>query len=426
MPANTGSISLELVVDDKGQYQIKRFTQGATRDLTKFSGTIRQKVGGAVSFVLRGLTSWKTMLGGMAGMAGLGLLAKSSIEVASGFEKMRMSLDTLTQGQGAQTLDELNRWALTMPVNTEKAIQAFTMMRAMGLNPTIAQMTTLVDTMSALGGSADTLEGIARALGQMATKGKVSAEELMQLAERGVPVFDILRERFGEVETSSLDAGEAIGAIFQGLEQRFGGQSEKMQSAWAGMVESLKSYWTEFRRLVMESGPFDKLKEMLGQVVGWVTEAFQTGKLEEWAEAIGEWILKQIDAAQTAIKGLIGGWDDFKKKLEAVIEVLKTLWGWASKAVGWVADLAKGIGLVAARLSLGENLAVAPTAAPETVAPMTRGVGDAKTAWTRDRDAIFSEIQGGATYITNNFSQSMSKNDILDVTGQQARQANRG
>lgn len=53
----------------------------------------------------------------------------------------------------------------------------------------------LGDSMSALGRSQADLDGVVLALGQIQTKGKVSAEELMQMAERGLPVFSILEQK---------------------------------------------------------------------------------------------------------------------------------------------------------------------------------------------------------------------------------------
>jgi tape measure domain-containing protein len=241
MAANTGTIRLELVVDDKGSVALSnaalkgifaldrlRVKSSMVARLMRSSfASVKSGIGG----IIDKLMNWKTALASLVGFGGFGLLANQTINGASSFENMRLSLDTMTKGQGATTLNQLNEWALKMPVNTQKAVQSFIMMRAMGLDPTLAQMTTLVDTMSALGGNAETLEGIARALGQIQTKGKVSAEELMQLAERGVPVFEILRERFGEVDTSSLNAAQAIEAIFAGLDERFGGMSKKQQNA---------------------------------------------------------------------------------------------------------------------------------------------------------------------------------------------------
>ncbi len=125
------------------------------------------------------LFSLKTALAG----AGMGLLAKDTLDTASSFEQLETKLDALTKGKGPETLEEINEWALEMPVNTQKAVDSFAMMQAMGLDPTIEKMETLVDAASIFG--EDTMPRVARALGQMQTLGKLSAEELNQMAEAG-------------------------------------------------------------------------------------------------------------------------------------------------------------------------------------------------------------------------------------------------
>lgn len=302
--------------------KVKEMSDRSVSHLKRLEDWFSKNLGGAIGKIGASLLNLKTLaVGALAGW-GIERLAGSFIETASGFDKMKLSLDTITKGKGEEWFKKLNEWAMKMPVNTQKAIQTFIMMSAMGLQPSINQMTILVDTMSALGGGEDTLQGIGRALGQIATKGKVSAEELMQLAEQGVPVFDILKKKFGDVEVSSLDARAAIAAIFEGLEERFGGQSKKLEKTWAGMVESLKGYWTEFQRLVMESGVMQYLEETLGKIVGIIDKMYADGSLKKWAKEAGDAI----------IEAMKGGYD-------ATINILK--------AAGWLYDRFKEIRLLA-------------------------------------------------------------------------------
>jgi len=203
--------------------------------------------------------SLQTAITAMIGAFALKKLSEGFIETGKTMDMLQLSLETITKGRGAEWFEKLNEWALKMPVNTEKAVSAFTMLRAMGLKPTIDQMTLLVDTTSALGGSSDTMEGIARAFGQIYTKGKVMMQEVYQLAERGVPVFEIFREELGltneqisEIGTTGIDAATAIDAMWRGLAKRFGGQSKLIQDRWVGLTETMKSYWKEFQSLVMQ------------------------------------------------------------------------------------------------------------------------------------------------------------------------------
>lgn len=450
MGANAGSIKLELMVTDNGAVVVRdsavrtqRALENTKRKALTVSSRIRssfRKLGKSVTGML---LNWKTALAALAGGAGLGALARSAIGVAAKFEKMRLSLDTITKGQGEQWFKRLNEWALRMPVNTEKAIESFIMMRAMGLQPTIDQMTTLVDTMSALGGGADTLTGIARALGQMSTKGKVSAEELMQLAERGIPAYDILAKAFGNVETSSINAKDAIEAIFTGLKGRFGGQAEKMQTTWSGMITTLRSFWTEFQRMVMESGLFDKLKEKVGIIKDWVEDAFRTGKMLKWANAVSDFFVDIIDKITNAFNKILEwvkkAFVEINVKMEAASNYLKT-------ALLPLYGIGKGLQIAGSFIPGGGNSPAVSSGGMVGMGgygnfgPPPGGASTADMATTPagfttgDVGSILAAMNqglrvqgagGGKVTIVNNLSQKLSKNDVADIVEQQKRQADR-
>jgi len=315
-----------------------------------------------ISRSLQGITkrvfSLKSAVAGIAAGYGLKKLADGFIEVGSSMDKMRISLDTITKGEGNKWFKELNEWALKMPINTEKAIQSFTMMRAMGLRPTIEDMTVLVDTTSALGGDGGALAGIARALGQIKTKGKVSAEELMQLAERGIPAYEILAEKLhltkkqlGSIGNAGIDAGVAVKALLEGMADRFGGQSKKIQNTWAGLMESLKSYWKEFQRLVMSFGVMQFLEKSLGRLISKIDELKKSGGLEVWAKRTAAAVLKSFKSMVlglgTMIDTFMKMWRPFKRTISSLWKDFRSLPGWVQQVGVMGAILFGKLGVVA-------------------------------------------------------------------------------
>lgn len=317
-------ILLEVLKDDDELKDVVRDIQGLGRtgrraagDMTRHTKRIDRgfkDVRGAVINVKRAIAG----LAAAAGLAAIGYqiqkLARQAVSVAAGFEQMQIQLDTITKGEGETWFRKLNEWALKMPVNTEKAIRTFTQLRAMGLKPTIADMTTLVDTTSALGGGADTLEGIGRALGQIATKGKASAEELMQLAERGVPAYEILQEKLGlsaeqvaNIGKEAIDGRRAVEALIEGMAERFGGQSRRMMDTWNGLMEALRSYWKEFLRSVMDSGPFMVLREQLKSLVDYIDQARKDGTFQKWVDEMALAVLQALKDGLAGVKALSDG-----------------------------------------------------------------------------------------------------------------------
>ena len=335
-------LQFEIEVDDNGTAKVRKFkrsvedTERSGKKFGRSMGGLSRKIAGftlnagAAALKVGALGAAVVVAAGAFAAWKIKQLASSFIATGSSMDKLKISLDTITKGEGEAWFKKLNEWALKMPINTQKAIESFTMMRAMGLQPTIKDMTTLVDTTSALGGGGDKLLGIARALGQIKTKGKVSAEELMQLAEQGIPAYQILQEKLGltakqvaNIGNAGISADAAVTALVEGMEERFGGQSEKIQSKWAGLTESMKSYWTEFQRMVMESGVMQWLEENLAAIVAWVDELYSSGKMQEWALDVADVVIELAEDIKELVLDTVGDWDTFERKIEEVFSKLK-------------------------------------------------------------------------------------------------------
>jgi len=345
------------------QVLVKADTRRYEQDIDRAKGTIKKfgqtsvtylnKASMSVKFFTRGVFSLKGMLIGLAGGYGLQKISSSFLDTAKSAERLNISLDTITKGKGKETFDALNKWAAKMPVNTEKAITSYKNLRAMGLEPTLKDMTTLVDTASALGGNADTLDGIAMAMGQMATKGKVSMEEMLQLAERGVPAFQILekqmsltKDQLGNIGQVGLDVNDVLKALMEGMAERYGGASKKFMESWAGMIESMKSTFFEFRRVIMESGPFTAMKEGLKSFLDYLATNQGQMDLGTWAQNTSvsifeafKFMTQSVDIFYTALRdaqglfaGLIQGIQEIRlPHIEKSIEnIKKQQTGWQS------------------------------------------------------------------------------------------------
>lgn len=368
---------------------IRAVSQGAEDAVRKTEKSIRGGFGrgrAAVQAFNRELGNGSRALGLLSGrlqalIAGVGIvkLAQGFIATADSFEQMELKLDAITKGKGAETLERINQWALDMPVDTRKAVDAFTMMSAMGLDPTIDKMETLVDTASIFGD--DAMQRVARALGQMQTLGKLSAEELNQLAEAGINARKYIEEAFGmtaeEVQKSGIAIEEVIDAIWKGLERDFGGAAAKTQDTWKGLMASMASYWTEFQRLVADAGLFEYVKQQLAGLLEQVKAWQDSGQLAEWAAKTGEAIKAVVEWIGKALKFL---WD-FREQLVWIggaVLAVKTINGLATafratqaaldvlgmtKYMGNLLTAARNTGvLTAATTSLGSALLVAAMA----------------------------------------------------------------
>lgn len=321
-----------------------------------------KSVQSSLSSFRKNVLNLKTAIAGV----GLGMLATDAVKTASSFEQLETKLDALTKGKGKETLTEINEWALDMPVNTQKAVDAFTMMQAMGLDPTIEKMETLVDASTVFG--EDTMPRVARALGQMQTLGKLSAEELNQMAEAGINARKYLAEAFGmtveEIQKSEIAIEDVVQAIWDGLDRDFGGAAASAQTKWQAMVSTMMSYWTEFQRLVMESGLFNYIKAVFKTLLDRVQELKNNGQLQEWARSVSDAV---IDSFERMLLGVAGFVDAVRPMIDRIGSVAGDLYDGFKKLPGWIQEVGilaaivggkKGAAVLAALSSVAGEISV--------------------------------------------------------------------
>lgn len=113
-------------------------------------------------------------------------------------------------------------------------------------------MNSIGNAISAVGGNNADLSWVIRALGQMKTKGKLVQQEVNQIAERGIPIFDILREKLEltneqlwDIGNQNIKSAEAIPLILQGIMEKYDGvmmeQSKTLQGRLSNVLDVIKS-----------------------------------------------------------------------------------------------------------------------------------------------------------------------------------------
>jgi tape measure domain-containing protein len=260
-----GGIKVVVTGDSKGlQIAFDKAEKGFDRFRKK-----SKKTADSVGNDLKRISSFaKLYIGSRIGMW-LGRGAKSFLDTAESVEKLKISLISLERDvdKGLATFDRLDAWAKDMPINTSEAINQYRKLTAMGLKPTEEQMELILDTVSALGGRVETFQGIARALGQMASKGKIAGEEMRQLAEHGFPIYEVLKDKLQltgdqlrDMNRQGVDAVTGLNAIFSGMADMFGGTSAAMMKTWFGTTQLMEDRWWRFQRGFMDNDIFAGLK----------------------------------------------------------------------------------------------------------------------------------------------------------------------
>jgi len=252
--------------------------------------------------------------------AGTGLLG-----LTSQVEQSAIAFETLlgSQEKARKMLADIEEFAAKTPFEKANLTPLVQQLIGMGFaaEQTLPIVQVLGDSMSALGRGQDDLNGVVLALGQIQTKGKVSAEELMQLAERGLPVYSILEQKLGltkkqlgDIGNAGIDSATGISALLTGLNEKFGGsmikQSATLKGQWSNLLDNVK---TLFGSAGM--GINDAMKGMIGQInefissnwnliKGLISEAFEY--MLNAGRAIGENFAIIWEIVSEVLSGITG------------------------------------------------------------------------------------------------------------------------
>lgn len=208
------------------------------------------------------------------------------------------------------------------------------------------------DAVSAVGGNTETLNGVATALTQISMKGKVSAEEMQQLAERGIPAYKLLAEGMGVTEAQLMDlmkdgevmANEALPILISQMEKAFGGSMASQVGTFNAGVSTLKD---RFKALAghLSKPLFDKLTEGINKVnpilekltASLGSEAGFMGTIRKFAPGIEPFVQTAISIFTTMgetvgviIQSMTNFWNEHSSWLMPLITFV---WGFISNVI---------------------------------------------------------------------------------------------
>lgn len=378
------------------QIDLKNGLKNTTNELKK------QKAG--VSGVSDEMKKMKTLITGFIAAYGGKKLWDLLIGSNAEMEQHTTSLEVMlgSASKASAMIEKMRDFAAKTPLTLENVISGGSLLMSYGVDES-----NLIDTMTKLGdlasGNAEKMDRITLAYGQMLAKGKVTGEELRQMAEAGVPLQTALAESIGvtgEEFSKMVSAGKVgiddLNKAITGLTTgngKFAGMMEKQSQTMQGMLSTLQDNLSEFMRKMGE-GAFGEVKSALQEASDLLAEWEEDGTLDKWAQGVGVMLKNLIAFLKTAISvGL-----DFKEAIIAGAVALGTF------------KIAIGIGnVISAAVASIQHFTTATKAA--TAAQATFNAVGAANPYVFIGAAVLTAIVGIATFAatTNNATQSVEE-----------------
>jgi tape measure domain-containing protein len=212
---------------------------------------------GGLSSMLKGVGT--TALGvatgfvGVSGLSGaLGAVGEAAFGLNNRLQQASVGFTTMLGSAQASDamLRDLSRFAATTPFEFPELVTATQRMLALGFSSrqVIPLLTDVGNAAAAMGTGTEGINRIILALGQMQSRTKVAAGEMLQLTEAGIPAWNILAQALGKsvAETQDLvSQGKVASAVFiQAFQDfsrnNFGEMMEKQSHTFTGAVSTIK------------------------------------------------------------------------------------------------------------------------------------------------------------------------------------------
>ena len=227
------------------------YARGAVGGLSARFQELSRAAGGAVQqvFNLRNL-----LVAGAAGMA-----LKVGIDVIAQKEAIMTAFRTLAPGQEQILFQSAIRFAAQTPFETQDVVQAYQQLLTAGFKPIeIPVVLAGVGDLAAMRGfSREVIDRVLLAFQQIRAKGRLQGEELMQLAEAGVPmgkVYEVLAQKIGKSvdevrklqEAGRISPDLGIWAVLEALRQtvsggKLGSLMKQQSETVRGLLSTLRS-----------------------------------------------------------------------------------------------------------------------------------------------------------------------------------------
>ena len=233
---------------------------------------------------------------------------RNLLGLADASEKTRIRLAALYGSTAAGNKAFADLRTLSQETGQEFAAtaEAAAKLKSFGIEPLNGSLQALIDQNARVGGSQETLNGLILAVGQAWAKQKLQGEEILQLVERGVPVWDLLAKATGKnvLELQKLsEAGKLgrteIAALVREIGSSAQGAAAQNLGTFSGLVTQIKDQWQQFLQAVADAGVLDYAKQQITALLEEGKKLAADGSIVRYAQATA--------SALTSVASAIGG-----------------------------------------------------------------------------------------------------------------------
>lgn len=211
--------------------QILLAIKAQDRDIKRLTGEVNRLKKG-----IGGIGPVAKLAAGALGAIGVVALAKNVVATTASFQDLRTSLNSVTGSAqaGGQAFEFIKQFSTETQFSVEDLSTTFIKLQSAGIEPTRELLTFFTDTAAITTDQIGSLTAVTDLFAR-STAGGLGLEDLNRLADRGVPVFQILQDKLGlarleitKFAQSAEGSQKVLAALQEGITERFGGATQAL------------------------------------------------------------------------------------------------------------------------------------------------------------------------------------------------------
>ena len=201
---------------DDNKAAAKSSAEGTSAALTATTGVV-----GRLRAALSGIAVFFSARGILGGV-------KSILSTGDEFQKFEKQLSAVynSASKGSEAFAWAKQFAKDTPLTLGQVMQSFIQLKNFGIDPMNGSLQAAVDQNAKLGGESERLQRITLAMGQAFAKGRLQGDDIKQMIEAGVPVWQLLAEVTGK-STAELQKMSEAGKLGTDIMRKFFAQMGK-------------------------------------------------------------------------------------------------------------------------------------------------------------------------------------------------------
>lgn len=332
---------------DKGTAKLNK-AESTLKSITKKTWStvvnLKDKITSPLKAIKNSLFSMKSLVVTVTGVLAIKKTIMEPINLADAYSSTKIGFSTLLgDAAGQAMMDQMDDFAKKTPFKTSGVISNAQKMMAYGWDPEriLEDMETIGDAAAATGKMDEGLESIVYALSEIRSKGKLSTQELNQLAGAGIKAKAYLAEGLGygtsdegmkmlakDLEDGAIGANQAIDLILQGMQEFDGMMDRTANETVSGLKAQIEDAFeiNIFRK--WGQGLQDGAKRGMGSIVELLDNASAAlSKFGDMMYEIGEMASNWLaDRFENAIDRIMKITDSFEFNEASLGEKISMLW----------------------------------------------------------------------------------------------------